>query len=126
MIATPIRRPPLSIAFMTTRRRFRSATLATPTPAVIARRALPVAAMASAVAFGMFRTTVSAQSATAPAPSTEQRTRFAPGVLTVIPPSPMPEETYDGPLVLEEFLSAHPAIVWDAPARGRRAARTPA
>ena len=47
--------------------------------------------------------------------STEQTTRFAPGVVTVIPPSPMPEETYDGPLVLEEFISAHPEIAWTAP-----------
>ena len=45
-------------------------------------------------------------------PSSTQQTPFAPGVVTVIPPNLDPEETVDGPLTLQEFLSAHPEIEW--------------
>ena len=43
-------------------------------------------------------------------PSTEEQSPFAPGVLTVIPPAPDPEETVDGPVTLQEFLDMHPEI----------------
>jgi hypothetical protein len=46
-------------------------------------------------------------------PSTEQQTEFAPGVVTVIPGDPSPEETFDGPLKLQAFLDAHPELEWD-------------
>ena len=45
-------------------------------------------------------------------PSTREQTAFAPGVVTVIPPSPGPEETVDGPLTLQTFLDSHPEIRW--------------
>lgn len=48
-------------------------------------------------------------------PSSEQQTQFAPGVVTVIPGDPSPEETFDGPLTLTNFLSAHPELEWKAP-----------
>ncbi|QEF96565.1 hypothetical protein Mal15_05930 [Stieleria maiorica] len=48
-------------------------------------------------------------------PSTEQQTQFAPGVVTVIPGDASPEETFDGPLTLKTFLSAHPELEWKAP-----------
>jgi hypothetical protein len=44
--------------------------------------------------------------------STQQQTRFAPGVVTVIPGDPSPEETFDGPLTLKSFLAAHPELEW--------------
>lgn len=43
-------------------------------------------------------------------PSSQQQTQFAPGVMTVIPPAPMPEETFQGPLTLKSLLDAHPEI----------------
>ena len=43
-------------------------------------------------------------------PSTQEQTRFAPGVVTVIPPAPHPEETFDGPKTLQQLLDAHPEI----------------
>lgn len=43
-------------------------------------------------------------------PSSLQTTAFAPGVVRVIPPSPEPEETFDGPLTLQTFLKTYPQI----------------
>ena len=45
-------------------------------------------------------------------PSTQEQTQFAPGVVTVIPGSINPEETFDGPLTLEPFLTSYPQIVF--------------
>ena len=42
--------------------------------------------------------------------STTESTRFAPGVLRVIPPSPEPDETFDGPMTLKGMLDAHPEL----------------
>lgn len=42
--------------------------------------------------------------------SSTEETRFAPGVVRVIPPAPEPEETFDGPLTLKSLLDAHPEI----------------
>ncbi len=47
--------------------------------------------------------------------STQEQTQFASGVVTVIPPSVDPKETFDGPLSLQTFLDAHPEIEWSAP-----------
>ena len=46
-------------------------------------------------------------------PSSQQQTDFAPGVVTVIPGDPSPEETFTGPLTLKKFLDAHPELEWD-------------
>ena len=43
-------------------------------------------------------------------PSTQEQSPFAPGVVTVIPPAPQPEETFDGPQTLQSLLDAHPEI----------------
>ncbi|MFK8112121.1 MAG: hypothetical protein AB8B91_07950 [Rubripirellula sp.] len=43
-------------------------------------------------------------------PSTQETSKFAPGVVNVIPPAPLPEETFDGPQTMEQFLQAHPEI----------------
>lgn len=43
-------------------------------------------------------------------PSTTEESRFAPGVLRVIPPAPEPEETFDGPQTLQSLLESHPEI----------------
>lgn len=43
-------------------------------------------------------------------PSSTEESRFAPGVVRVIPPSPKPEETFDGPQTLQSLLDAHPEI----------------
>ncbi|KAA1261627.1 hypothetical protein LF1_41820 [Rubripirellula obstinata] len=43
-------------------------------------------------------------------PSTSEETRFAPGVMQVIPPAPEPEETFAGPQTLQSLLDAHPEI----------------
>ncbi len=43
-------------------------------------------------------------------PSSKEQTPFAPGIVTVIPPSPKPEETVDGPQTLRELLEIHPEI----------------
>lgn len=51
-----------------------------------------------------------AQNEQAKDPSTQEQTQFAPGVVTVIPPAPQPEETFDGPQTLQSFLDAHPEI----------------
>jgi hypothetical protein len=42
--------------------------------------------------------------------STLQTTAFAPGVVRVIPADPLAEETFDGPLTLQNFLAAYPEI----------------
>ena len=47
--------------------------------------------------------------------TTEQATQFAPGVVTIVPGDASPEETFDGPLTLKTFLSAHPELEWKAP-----------
>lgn len=49
-----------------------------------------------------------------PDASSQVQTEFAPGVLTVIPPAPDPEETFDGPLTLSSLLEAHPEIRWQS------------
>ena len=43
-------------------------------------------------------------------PLDQEQTQFAPGVVTVIPPAPHPEETFDGPQTLQSLLDAHPEI----------------
>lgn len=47
--------------------------------------------------------------------TTEQQTQFAPGVVTVVQGDASPEETFDGPLTLKNFLDAHPELDWKAP-----------
>ena len=53
-------------------------------------------------------------SAQAPAPvkdpSTLEGSKFAPGVLRLIPPAPTPEETFRGPLTLQALLDTYPEI----------------
>jgi hypothetical protein len=51
-----------------------------------------------------------ASPATRKDPSRQVQTPFAPGILTVIPPAPDPEETVDGPLTLTELLETYPEI----------------
>ena len=51
-----------------------------------------------------------AQQGTPKDPSSVEETRFAPGVVRVIPPSPEPDETFDGPLTLKTFLDSYPEI----------------
>lgn len=48
-------------------------------------------------------------------PSSVQKTDFAPGVVTVVPPAPDPKETFTGPLTMATFLKAHPELAWKAP-----------
>jgi hypothetical protein len=48
-------------------------------------------------------------------PTSRQQTEFAPGVVTVIPPAPEPEETFTGPITLEGFLKSHPELEWAQP-----------
>jgi hypothetical protein len=43
-------------------------------------------------------------------PSSQEQTQFAPGIVTVIPPAPKPEETVDGPQTLRELIETHPEI----------------
>ena len=64
-----------------------------------------------ALALTLFVSAVQAQDTERKDASTEQTTQFAPGVVTVIPPDPNPEETFDGPLTLKSFLDAHPGAV---------------
>lgn len=45
-------------------------------------------------------------------PSTSEETRFAPGVVRVIPPAPEPDETFAGPQTLQSLLDAHPEIAF--------------
>lgn len=44
-----------------------------------------------------------------------ETTKFAPGTVRVIPPAPLPEETYSGPLTLSNLIDSHPEIDWAAP-----------
>jgi hypothetical protein len=44
--------------------------------------------------------------------SFKQETIFAPGVVTVIPPAPNPDETFDGPQTLQSLIDTHPEIKW--------------
>ena len=53
---------------------------------------------------------VAAQEPTRKDPSTQEQTQFARGVVTVIPASPKPEETFDGPMTLQSLLDAYPEI----------------
>lgn len=46
--------------------------------------------------------------------TTQQQTQFAPGVVIVVPGDASPEETFDGPLTLKNFLGAHPELEWKA------------
>lgn len=48
-------------------------------------------------------------------PSTSQKTDFAPGVITMIPPAADPSETFNGPITLKTFLDSHPELEWKAP-----------
>ncbi len=43
-------------------------------------------------------------------PSSQEQSPFAPGIVTVIPPAPDPEETVAGPQSLPELLEMHPEI----------------
>ncbi|MGI9471496.1 MAG: hypothetical protein ACR2NZ_08195, partial [Rubripirellula sp.] len=54
-------------------------------------------------------------------PSTQEQTQFAPGVVTVIPPAPHPDETFGqglsgtgpkGPRTLQALLDSHPEIAF--------------
>jgi len=47
--------------------------------------------------------------------SSQQQTQFAPGVVTVVPPAPEPQETVTGPISMKAFLDAHPELEWGAP-----------
>lgn len=60
--------------------------------------------------FGPITSAAFAQTDEKKDPSTEETSKFAPGVVRVIPPAPQPEETFDGPQTLQELLSAHPEI----------------
>lgn len=44
-----------------------------------------------------------------------EQTRFAPGTVNVVPPAPLPEETFSGPLTLNDLIEAHPEIEWTPP-----------
>lgn len=44
-----------------------------------------------------------------------EETRFAPGTVNVVPPAPLPEETFTGPISLRDLIDAHPEIEWAAP-----------
>ena len=44
-----------------------------------------------------------------------ESTRFAPGTVNVVPPAPVPEETFTGPLTLRDLIDAHPEIEWTDP-----------
>jgi hypothetical protein len=41
-----------------------------------------------------------------------ESTRFAAGTVNVVPPTPLPEETFTGPMTLQDLLDAHPEIEW--------------
>lgn len=41
--------------------------------------------------------------------------KFAPGVVTVIPPQPVPDETFTGPVTLRELIRENPDIEWTGP-----------
>ena len=56
--------------------------------------------------------TALAQKGTRKDPSTQEQTQFAPGVVTVIPAAIQPEETFDGPLELQPFLTNYPQIAF--------------
>ncbi len=45
-------------------------------------------------------------------PVEEVQTRFAPGILTLVPPSVDPKETFDGPMSLTAIVAEHPEIRW--------------
>ncbi|QDV68349.1 hypothetical protein Poly24_20580 [Rosistilla carotiformis] len=57
---------------------------------------------------------VAASLAQAPA-AIDDAARFAPGIVRVIEPPPEPDETFSGPLPLQEFLANNPQIDWKAP-----------
>ncbi|WP_164103708.1 hypothetical protein [Candidatus Laterigemmans baculatus] len=68
---------------------------------------------------GMLAVTVACSfafsAATADAQDQELRVesaRFAPGTVRVIPPEPVPEETYTGPISLQGLIDAHPELEW--------------
>lgn len=48
-------------------------------------------------------------------PSIQAQTEFAPGVVTVVPPAPKPEETFSGPKSLQSLIDSHPELQWSAP-----------
>jgi hypothetical protein len=73
-------------------------------------RAFPFGMVLSLLVFPALVHKTSAQEDTRKDPSTQEQTQFAPGVVTVIPPAPKPEETVDGPLTLQSLLEAHPEI----------------
>jgi hypothetical protein len=73
-------------------------------------RSLPSGLVLCLLAFPAALQTTRGQDATRKDPSTQEQTQFAPGVITVIPPAPKPEETFDGPLTLQSLLDAHPEI----------------
>lgn len=62
--------------------------------------------------------TLSLSGAPSPAQDQELRveeTRFAPGTVRVVPPEPLPEETFTGPITLQGLIDAHPEIEWTGP-----------
>ncbi|TWU58029.1 hypothetical protein [Rubripirellula reticaptiva] len=74
----------------------------------LGRNAL-IALTATLITYG-FAGYVSAQDGGKLDPSTTEESRFAPGVLRVIPPAPEPDETFEGPQTLQSLLDAHPEI----------------
>ncbi len=44
-----------------------------------------------------------------------EETRFAPGTVIVVPPAPEPEETFTGPISLQDLIDSHPEIAWTDP-----------
>lgn len=80
-------------------------------------RRLPLAGVIAAASVIIAAAHADAQNAGEPTSSTKdpssiQRTPFAPGVVTVIPPSIEPEETFDGPLTLQTFLRSYPEVAF--------------
>ena len=77
--------------------------------------AMTIARFGFAVALTLLVGVAHAQDAERKDASTQQTTQFAPGVVTVIPPDPNPDETFDGPLTLKTFLDAYPDLQWKEP-----------
>ena len=77
---------------------------------------LPISAFIVSVVAIASSAAVSAQDAQPRADATTmQQTQFAPGVVTVVPPAPEPEETVTGPITMKTFLDAYPELDWSAP-----------
>lgn len=70
----------------------------------------PMSGLMLATAFICVLMAGAVQAETKKDPSSTEETRFAPGVVQVIPPAPEPEETFSGPQTLQSLLDAHPEI----------------